>query len=118
MKNSGIKIVQPETAEWVQHPQLKTAKVVYMLSNKHDEINITCMLVKLVKGTNVEKHSHPESDDIIYVVEGEATMWIDGIGDVPMVKGSFIRIPKGVLHQPHRIEKDLLAYDVFYPSLV
>ena len=38
-------------------------------------------------------------------------------GDVPMVEGAFVRIPKGILHQPHDIEEDVLAYDVFYPAL-
>ena len=118
MEKTGIKVIQPETAVWDPHPQLKTAKVMYLLSNRQDQAGLTCMLVKLAKGTHVEKHTHPNSDDIIYVVEGKATMWIDGIGDVPMVKGSFIRIPKGVLHQPHHIEENLVAYDVFYPSLV
>jgi len=36
---------------------------------------------------------------------------------VPMVEGAFIRIPKGFPHQPHDIEEDLIAYDVFYPYL-
>jgi hypothetical protein len=45
-------------------------------------------------------------------------LWVDQVGDVPMVEGTFVRIPKGVLHQPHDIEEDLIAYDVFYPFLV
>jgi len=52
------------------------------------------------------------------VVKGKAKMWIDRVGDVPLVEGTFVRIPKGVLHQPHDIEEDLFAYDVFYPFLV
>jgi mannose-6-phosphate isomerase-like protein (cupin superfamily) len=51
-------------------------------------------------------------------VKGKAKMWIEGIGDVPMVEGGFIRIPKGVWHQPHDIEEDVIAHDVvWYPSL-
>jgi hypothetical protein len=34
---------------------------------------------------------------------------------LPMVPG--FRIPKGVLHQPHDVEEDLVVYDVFYPYL-
>ena len=30
----------------------------------------------------------------------------DCIGDVPLVAGTFLRIPKGTLHQPHDIEAD------------
>jgi quercetin dioxygenase-like cupin family protein len=117
MEKSKGKVIQPDKMKWEAHPQLKVAKVAYFLSNRDEKADLTCMLVHLPKGTQVEKHIHKASDDIIYVVEGKARMWIDNIGDVPMVKGAFIRIPKGVAHQPHDIEEDLLAYDVFYPFL-
>ena len=111
------KVVQPDEIKWEPHPQLASAKVGYFLSNRDEKADLTCMLVHLPVGTEVEKHIHENSDDIIYVVKGKATMWIDQVGDVPMVEGAFIRIPKGVLHQPHDIEEDILAYDVFYPFL-
>jgi quercetin dioxygenase-like cupin family protein len=117
MEKRKGKVIQPEKIKWEPHPQLKTAKVVYLLSNRDEKADLTCMLVQLPKGTQVEKHIHTTSDDIIYVLAGKATMWIDDIGDVPMVKGAFIQIPKGVAHQPHDIEEDLLAYDLFYPYL-
>jgi quercetin dioxygenase-like cupin family protein len=117
MLKSKAKVIQAGELKWEPHPQLKTAKVAYLLSNRDEQAQLTCMLVRLPKGTKVERHVHPNSDDIIYVLEGKATMWVDNVGDVPMVKGAFIRIPKGVSHQPHDIEEDLLAYDVFYPFL-
>ena len=117
MEKSKSKVVQPQKMKWEPHPQLKTAEVAYLLSNRDEKADLTCMLVHLPKGTQVEKHIHAASDDIVYVVEGKATMWMDGLGNVPMVKGTFIRIPKGVPHQPIDIEEDLLAYDVFYPFL-
>lgn len=64
-----------------------------------------------------EKHLHESSDDIIYVLQGKAKMWIEGIGDVPLATGSFLRIPKGTRHQPHSIEEDFVAYDIWYPAL-
>ncbi len=112
-----IKMIQPDDVKWEPHPQLENAKVAYLLSNRDDKMDLTCLLVHLPVGTQVEKHIHENSDDIVYVVKGKAMMWIDKIGDVPMVEGSFLRIPKGVLHQPHDIEEDLIAYDVFYPFL-
>jgi quercetin dioxygenase-like cupin family protein len=117
MERSKSKVIQPEMLKWEPHPQLKTANVAYLLSRRDEKADLTCMLVRLPKGTQVEKHIHANSDDIIYVLDGKATMWIENVGDVPMVKGSFIRIPKGVPHQPHDIEEDLVAYDVFYPFL-
>lgn len=112
------KVIQPDKIKWEPHPQLANAKVSYFLSKRDENADLTCLLVRLPAGSQVEKHIHENSDDIIYVVKGKAKMWIDQIGDVPLVEGAFIRIPKGVLHQPHDIEEDMLIYDVFYPYLV
>jgi quercetin dioxygenase-like cupin family protein len=111
-----VKIVHKEDIKWEPHPQLATAKVAYLVSNRDEKMDLTCMLVHLPRGTRVEKHTH-ECDDIIYVLKGKALLWIDGIGDVPAVEGTFVRVPKGVKHQPHSIEEDFIAYDVFYPFL-
>ena len=111
------KVVQPDAITWEPHPQLANAEVGYLLSNRDENAGITCMLVHLPVGTEVEKHIHENSDDIIYVVKGKATLWIETVGDVPLKKGVFVRIPKGVLHQPHDIEEDMLIYDVFFPFL-
>ena len=111
-----VKIIHKEAVEWGPHPQLATAKVAYLLSHRDEKMDLTCLLVQFPAGTHVEKHTY-ECDDIIYVLKGKANLWIDGTGDVPLVEGAFVRIPKGVAHQPHSIEKDLMAYDGFYPFL-
>ncbi len=111
------KVVQPNDIKWEAHPHLANVKVAYLLSRRDEKVDLTCFLVHLPAGTEVEKHIHENSDDIIYVVKGKAKMWIDQIGDFPMVAGAFLRIPKGMLHQPHDIEEDLIVYDVFYPFL-
>jgi len=87
-----------------------------LVSHRDDGMDLSCMLVYAPVGTVIEKHTH-ECDDIIYVVKGKAKMWIEEVGDVPMIEGTFIRIPKGTEHQPHDIEEDLTVYDVFYPFL-
>jgi quercetin dioxygenase-like cupin family protein len=110
------KIVQKEDLKWEPHPQLATAKVAYLVSRRDENMDLTCMLVSLPVGTQVPKHTH-ECDDIIYVLKGKAKIWVDGVGDVPAAEGTFVRIPKGVHHQPHSIEEDFVAYDVFYPFL-
>lgn len=111
------KVLEPDEINWETHPQLANAKVAYLLSNRDEMADLTCLLVYLPVGTQVEKHAHDNSDDIVYVLRGKGKMWIEEVGDVPMVEGTFMRIPKGLLHQPHDIEEDLVAYDVFYPFL-
>ena len=113
----NFKLIQPEERKWDPHPQLPGIEVAYLLSNRVDQVGITCALVHLPVGSEVEKHLHENSDDIIYVLKGKAKMWIEGVGDVPLATGSFLRIPKGTWHQPHAIEEDFLAYDIWYPAL-
>jgi quercetin dioxygenase-like cupin family protein len=115
-KMEKVKIVRAEEIKWEPHPQLATAEVAYLLSHRDENVDLTCLLVHLPPGTEVARHTH-ECDDIIFVVRGKAVIWIDGVGDTPLEPGTFVRIPKGVLHQPHSIEEDLLLYDVFYPYL-
>lgn len=110
------KIVQHGDVTWEPHPQLANARVAYLLSNRDENMDLTCMLVHLPRGSHVERHTH-ECDDIVYVIKGKAKMWIEDIGDVPLNEGTFVRIPKGVAHQPHSIERDFVAYDVFYPFI-
>lgn len=114
----NYKIIQPEERKWDPHPQLPGIEVAYLVSKREDKTGITCALVHLPVGSQVDKHVHEHSDDIIYVLQGKAKMWIDGIGDVPLAAGTFLRIPKGVWHQPHDIEEDFVAHDTWYPALV
>ena len=72
--------------------------------------DLTCLLVHLPPGTHVEKHTH-ECEDIVYVIKGQAKVWIEGIIDIQLVDGTFVRIPKAVSHQPPSIEEDFIAYD-------
>lgn len=110
------KIVQQEGLKWEPHPQLANVEVSYLVSHRDENMDLTCMLVHIPRGVDAPKHTH-ECDDIVYVVKGKAKIWVDGIGEVPAVPGTFVRIPKGVLHQPHDVEEDLIIYDVFYPFL-
>jgi uncharacterized RmlC-like cupin family protein len=113
----NFKLIQPQERKWDPHPQLPGVEVAYLVSKRADKVDITCALVHLPVGSHVDKHLHENSDDIIYVLKGKAKMWVDGIGDVPLVAGTFLRIPKGTMHQPHDIEEDFIAHDTWYPAL-
>lgn len=106
-----------ENAQWTPHPMFKGVEVCYLVTKKTNGLDITMALVRLPVGSLPERHIHENSDDIIYVLEGRGSMWVDGQGDIPLQKGDFLRIPKGVEHQPRNIEQDLLLYNVWFPSL-
>lgn len=114
----GLKVINLPEAEWVPHPQLPGVKVAYLVSQRSDAVDITCAFVHLQAGSTPARHSHELSDDILYVLTGKAKMWVEGHGDVQLKEGTFLRIPKGTLHQPHDIEEDIIAYDVWYPGIV
>lgn len=116
MKN--YKLIQPDERKWEPHPQVPRVEISYFLSKRADQVDMTGALVHLPVGAQVEKHLHENSDDIIYVLQGKAKMWVDGIGNVPLVSGTFLRIPKGTMHQPLDVEEDFIAYDIWYPALV
>lgn len=109
-----IKIIQEANYNWEGHPRVKGAESMFLLTNQEENTEFTCMLTHLPVKTVVNIHFH-EFDEIIYVIEGKAVMYIDGAGEIPMKKGSFFRIPKGVKHHPYDIEEDIIAYNVFYP---
>jgi mannose-6-phosphate isomerase-like protein (cupin superfamily) len=112
------KVIHSETMDWNPHPKFKGVEIAYLLTKKDDEVDLTCAMVHWEVGAEVPRHVHEESDDILYILKGKAKMWIDGIGDVPLSAGCFVRIPKGVLHQPHDVEEDLIAHDTWYPATV
>ena len=114
----GLKVIHSPEVKWGPHQQLPGVEIAYLLSRHADAVGITCALVNLQAGTAPDKHSHEHSDDILYVLRGKAKMWIEGFGDVSLTEGTFLRIPKGILHQPHNIEEDIVAYDIWYPSIV
>ena len=58
------------------HPFLKGKKIRTLLSRRDDGADATCFIITSPSGSEIEEHTHPEQDDIIYVLEGEATIWI------------------------------------------
>jgi quercetin dioxygenase-like cupin family protein len=99
------------------HPFLKGVSMRTLYSKRDDGVEMTCILVRCPKGSEIEEHVHPIQDDLIYVLEGEATMWIEGEGELPLTPGTFIVVPKGVLHKTFNVKKSLLIYDTFSPPI-
>lgn len=45
-------------------------------------------------------HSHPDSDELFYLLLGELTMKLEGADDVVMQPGDVYVVPRGVRHCP------------------
>ncbi len=113
-----MKILKKEKdLEWTPHPSLPIEMKVF-LDRKNDGADLTCFLVRLPKGREIPEHVHETQEDILFILEGKAKMWVDGLGDFDIEKGSFIRVPKNTKHRIYDVSADLLNYDVFVPPLV
>ena len=110
------KIVHPSDIKWEEHPVFSGLTSAMLVSNRDEQMDLTCMLTRVSAGTVIDMHMH-KCDEIIYVIEGDAVMSIEGMNDIRMTQGTFLRIPKSVKHQPHSVKEDILAYNVFYPFL-
>ncbi|MBL7225247.1 MAG: cupin domain-containing protein [Desulfobacteraceae bacterium] len=111
-----IRDIKVDDLSWEPHPILKDLLIKKLLTHEKDNIDLSIVMVKVKKGTEVPAHVH-EQDDIVYHLEGKGKMWIEDEGDFDVMPGSFMRIPAGVKHQPHDIEEDILAFDIFFPHL-
>ena len=99
------------------HPFLKGVRMKTLLSQKEDDAEATCIIVRCPVGSEIEEHVHTEQDDLIYVLEGEATMWIEGTGEFPLMPGTFVAVSRGKRHRTFAVEKALLILDTFTPPL-
>ena len=112
------KVIQPTDMDWNPHPKFPGVEIAYLLTKRDEDVDMTCAIVHWKVGAEIPRHIHEDSDDILYILKGKAKIWIDGYGDIPLKAGSFVRVPKGVEHQPHDVEEDLLAHDTWFPATV
>jgi len=105
-----------ETSE-TAHPFLTNVGMQTLYSRRDDDAELTCFVVRCQVGSEIEKHVHPEEADIIYVLAGKATMWIEDRGEFPLEPGVFVVVPKGLKHRTFNVVEELLIYDVFYPAM-
>jgi quercetin dioxygenase-like cupin family protein len=60
-------------------------------------------------------HTHPNKEEVIYIIEGEAEQWIEQEKKT-MVPGSSVYIPKSAVHATfNRTDKDLKVIAIITP---
>jgi quercetin dioxygenase-like cupin family protein len=107
-----------EKLAWLDHPMATGVKIKPMISKKGQGDDVTCMLVEIPMGAEVPVHMHEDQEDILYPLQGKATMWVDGAGSFSLEPGVIIRVPRGTEHMIKDVTEPLLIYDVFCPALM
>jgi len=107
-----------EGVPWMPHLTVQGVTIKPLISEKEHGLNVTCMLVNVPAGKEVPEHIHEEQDDILYLLQGKAVMWVDGTGNFLLEPGVIVRVPKGEKHKIFDVAEDLLIYDVFCPALI
>jgi quercetin dioxygenase-like cupin family protein len=99
------------------HPFLANVGMRTLYSRENDDADVTCFVVRCRVGSEIEEHVHAEETDIIYVLRGKATMWIEDRGSFPVESGVFVVVPKGLRHRTYDVVEELLIYDIFHPPM-
>jgi len=103
--------------EWEPHFMTDKGKIRWIYTREKDESPIAVMQIKLEKGVTLPDHVHRDQPDLLYVLEGKATMFIDGVGEFSAEPGMVIQVPPNTKHAIRRVEQDFLIYNVFAPAI-
>jgi oxalate decarboxylase/phosphoglucose isomerase-like protein (cupin superfamily) len=63
-----------------------------------DSEAVSMMHVILLPGKGHERHNHPNSDEILYILAGEGDQMVDDREPFPVRPGQTVFIPKGAFH--------------------
>jgi quercetin dioxygenase-like cupin family protein len=104
-----------DNISWRPHPVAKGVTIKPLVTQKEDNQNVTCMLVKIPQGAEVPEHIHEEQVDILYPLQGLAEIVVEGAGQFALKPGVIVHVPKGTKHKIFNVTEELLIYDVFQP---
>ena len=101
---------------WRPHPIAEGVNIKPLVTKGEDDLNVTCMLVRIPPGKEIPEHIHEEQVDILYPLQGQAEMVVEGTGSFALKPGIVVRVPKGTKHKILNVTEELLIYDVFQPA--
>ncbi|MBN2179401.1 MAG: cupin domain-containing protein [Deltaproteobacteria bacterium] len=108
-----------EVLPWVDHPTVKNVSIKKIITKEQfGEESPTIIMVKIPAHVEVPEHIHDKSEDILFILSGRGTMWIDEIGEMTLQKGTVVRVPRNTKHRIFDVSEDLLVYDVFSPGIM
>ena len=105
-------VTQPESVQPLKFPW---GDMCLLSEPKTSGANaLTFASVEVQPGTGHERHNHPYADEIIYVVEGEATQMLDDRQPIKISPGTCIFVPRGVYHGTENTGTSVLKLIVVY----
>ena len=108
-----------ENLPWMAHPSADNVSIKKIVSTERfGAESPSIVMVKVPVGEEVPEHVHETSEDILFILSGKATMWIDRIGELPLQKGTLVRVPRNRTHRIFNVSDDLVIYDVFSPGIM
>jgi len=107
-----------ESIAWEPHPVVPGVQIKPLVTKRDDGLDVSCLLVRVPVGSEVPEHIHGTQDDIVYPLEGKASMWVDGSDVIALAPGVLVRVPKGTRHRIYDVQENLLFYGVFSPALM
>ncbi|MFP4057584.1 MAG: cupin domain-containing protein [Candidatus Brocadiia bacterium] len=75
---------------------------------------MTFALVELAPGQGHDRHDHPDTEEIIYVVSGEGEQTVDDAGPVAVRAGAAVFVPDGAPHSTRNTGQGTLRLLVVY----
>ena len=112
-------IIDTKDIKWMPHSMAKGVFIKPIVTKKEfGNEDLTILLVKIPVGASVPKHTHAESEDTLYILEGRAEMFVQSVGNFEVEKGMTIRVPRGREHMLFNVSEDVLVYDVFTPAVI
>lgn len=102
----------PDAIAWAPHPEFAGVRIAWLARRAELGVPYSCALLEMADGAQIPEHIHASEDDVLYVLKGRARMTVGG-EEVALVKGSFLRVPKGTPHRPYGFADGFTIYDVW-----
>ncbi|PMP64912.1 MAG: cupin [Thermodesulfobacterium geofontis] len=109
-------IINLKNLEMKPHPKFEGVKIGYILTKeKHPELSIT--VLEILPGIEIPLHSHEKEVDTIFILEGEAEVFLRDSWEKAK-EGDIIVISPKEIHGVKAVgEKSLKCYIVHAPAL-
>ena len=108
-----------EALLWEDHPTVHNVSIKKIITTaQFGKDNPSILLVKIPVDVEVPEHVHENSKDILFILSGQAAMWIEGTGTVDLHEGIVVQVPRNTSHRIFDVTDELLIYDVFSPGIL